>query len=325
MKRLSIVLVLLLLACSLVTAQAQQEAASYPTKPIDFVIASSAGSGGDVLTRLIAKYMSEELGVGINVLNQGGGNGIPAVQSVLNAKPDGYTFLADQALSSSYQMLLSDLPFVVEERNFIVRFAKGPQVLCINPNQGWKDLNDVAKFAKENPGELIWAGISSSSAADLVQLQFMRAAGINVKQTKKLAFTGGGEILSAIAGGHAMLGTSAASGVPSFAQSGKVLPIAVAGSSRIASLPDVKSAAEQGFPEVTIGFWIGLSGRPDLPQNVVDTILAAARKVKENENFLADLGKLGLVLDYAETTQMKNDILDESKSVKELQLFGQGM
>ena len=101
--------------------------------------------------------------------------------------------------------------------------------------------------------------------------------------------------------------------------------IAVAGSSRIASLPDVKSAAEQGFPEVTIGFWIGLSGRPDLPQNVVDTILAAARKVKENENFLADLGKLGLVLDYAETTQMKNDILDESKSVKELQLFGQGM
>ena len=67
MKRLSIVLVLLLLACSLVTAQAQQETASYPTKPIDFVIASSAGSGGDVLTRLIAKYMSEELGVGINV------------------------------------------------------------------------------------------------------------------------------------------------------------------------------------------------------------------------------------------------------------------
>jgi tripartite-type tricarboxylate transporter receptor subunit TctC len=325
MKRLSIVLVLLLLACSLVTAQAQQETASYPTKPIDFVIASSAGSGGDVLTRLIAKYMSEELGVGINVLNQGGGNGIPAVQSVLNAKPDGYTFLADQALSSSYQMLLSDLPFVVEERNFIVRFAKGPQVLCVNPNRGWKDLNDVVKFAKENPGELIWAGISASSAADLVQLQFMRAAGINVKQTKKLAFTGGGEILSAIAGGHAMLGTSAASGVPSFAQSGKVLPIAVAGSSRIASLPDVKSAAEQGFPEVTIGFWIGLSGRPDLPQNVVDTILAAARKVKENENFLADLGKLGLVLDYAETTQMKNDILDESKSVKELQLFGQGM
>ena len=325
MKRLSLVLVIFFIACSSIFAQAQQEAASYPSKPIDFVIASSAGSGGDVLTRLIAKYMSDELGVGVNVLNQGGGNGIPAVQAVLNAKPDGYTFLADQALSSSYQMLLSNLPFDVNDRAFIVRFGKGPQVLCVNPSRGWKDLNDVAKFAKENPGQLVWAGISASSAADLVQLQFLKAAGIDVKQTKKLSFTGGGEILSAIAGGHAMLGTSAASGVPSFAQSGKVLPVAVAGSSRIDALPDVKSAAEQGFPEVTIGFWIGLSGRSDLPDYVIDAITAAARRVKERKDFLTDLGRLGVVLYYAEGEDMRQDVHKESAEVKALQLFGRGI
>lgn len=325
MKKIIIMLFCLILVCSMAGAQPQKEAIEYPNKPIDFVIAASAGAGSDVLTRLVAKYMSEELGVGINVINQGGGNGIPAVQTVLSAKPDGYVLLSDQALSSSYQLLLDNLPYDVFERTFIVRIAKGPQVLCVNPNSGWKDLNDVAQFAKQNPGKLVWGGISASSAADLVQLQFFKAAGIDVKQTKKLSYTGGGEILSAIAGGHVMLGTSAASGVPSFAQSGKVLPIAVAGSSRISALPDVKCAAEQGFPEVTIGFWVGLSGPKDLPQEIVNVLDATVRKIVQREDFLNDLGRLGAVLDFADAQQMKIDVQQEAEEVKELQIFGKGI
>ncbi len=326
MKKMSAIMAgLLVVACMTLAAQGQMVTApAYPVKAIDLIVPASAGSGGDVLTRLIAKYMSEELGVGINVLNQGGGNGIPAVQAMLSAKPDGYTLLADQALSSSYQMLLKDLPYSVDDRTFVVRFAKGPQVLCVNPNSGWKDLNDVAKFAKENPGKLVWGGISSSSAADLVQLQFMKAAGIDVKQTKKLSYTGGGEILSAIAGGHVMLGTSAASGVPSFAQSGKVLPVAIAGSSRIGALPDTKSAAEQGFPQVTIGFWVGISGQKDLPQNIVDTLDAAARKVIVRKDFLQDLDRLGVVLDFADAAKMRSDVHEEAKDTEALQLYGKG-
>jgi len=88
MKRKMILGLCLALVCMVAFAQGQTQLTTpeYPTRSIDFIIASSAGSGGDVLTRLIAKYMSEELKVGINVLNQGGGNGIPAVQAVLSAK-----------------------------------------------------------------------------------------------------------------------------------------------------------------------------------------------------------------------------------------------
>ncbi len=326
MKR-SLAIVFVILAFGYIPISAQKQSSTtikYPTRAIDLIVPASAGSGGDVLTRVIAKYMSEELGVGINVLNQGGGNGIPAVQAMLSAKPDGYTLLADQALSSSYQMLLKNLPYSVDDRTFIVRFGKGPQVLCVNPKSGWKDLNDVAKFAKENPGKLIWGGISAMSAADLVQLQFMRAAGIDVKQTKKLSYTGGGEILSAIAGGHIMLGTSAASGVPPFAQSGKVLPIVVSGSKRIAMLPDTKSAAEQGFPEVTIGFWVGISGQKNLPQEIVDILDATARKIIVRQDFLQDLDKIGVVLDFADSAKMRADVHAEARETEALQLYGEG-
>ncbi len=320
MKRRLMLVSCLVLACLPVFSAGSGD---YPTKPIDLIVPGSAGSGGDVLTRVIAKYLSRELGVGVNVLNIAGGNGIPAVQAMLTAKPDGYTLLADQALSSSYQMLIKELPYKVDDRTFVVKFAKGPQVLCVNPNSGWKDLNDVAKFARENPGKLIWGGISASSAADLVQLQFFKAAGIDVKKTKKLSYTGGGEILAAIAGGHVMLGTSAASGVPSFAQSGKVLPVAIAGSNRIGALPDTKSAAEQGFPKVTIGFWVGISGQKDLPQKIIAAIDAAARKIIVRQDFLLDLDRLGTVLDFADSSKMRADVKEEAEETAGLQLYGQ--
>lgn len=317
MKRKLVVVTCFILVCMAVFAADPK----YPTKPIDLVIPGSAGAGSDVLTRVIAKYLSMELGVGVNVINMPGGNGIPAVQSVLSAKPDGYYLLSDQALSSSYQMMIKELPYKVTDRTFIVRFAKGPQVLCVNPASGFKTLSDVAAFAKANPDKFVWGGISASSAADLVQLQFFKAAGINVKSIKKLSYTGGGEILSAIAGGHIMLGTSAASGVPSYASAGKVLPMAIAGSKRIGALPDTKSAAEQGFPEVTIGFWVGISGQHDLPQYVIDTIDKAARKVMARQDFLQDLDRLGTVPDFADRTQMLADVLVEAEETADLQLY----
>jgi tripartite-type tricarboxylate transporter receptor subunit TctC len=303
---------------------AGQKDAAYPRKAIDLIVPASAGSGGDVLTRIFAKYLALELNVAVNVNNQGGGNGIPAVQAMLKANPDGHTLLADQALASAYQLLLPNLPYQVDDRSYIARIGKGPQVLCIGPNSPWQDLNDVAKFAKESPEKFIWGGISASSAADLVQLQFMKAAGVDVTKTKKLAYTGGGEILSAIAGGHILFGTSAASGVPPFSQSGKVKPLVISGSSRLGALPGVKSAAEQGFPAVDIGFWVGFSGQKDLPKEVVDTLNSAIQRFIKRADFLQDIDRVGVVLSYAGPEQMKKDVHEEAAAVKALQLYGAG-
>jgi len=322
-KALFMVVCALVLAAAFLPAEGQKEPA-YPTKAIDVIVPATAGSGGDVLTRIFAKYLSQELKVPVNVNNLGGGNGIPAVQTMLSAKADGYTLLADQALASAYQLLLPNLPYSVDDRTFICRIGKGPQVLCVGPDSPWKDLNDVAKFAKETPEKFIWGGISASSAADLVQLQFMKAAGVDVTKTKKLAYTGGGEILSAIAGGHVLFGTSAASGVPPFAQAGKVRPICVSGSSRLGALPGVKSAAEQGFPSVDIGFWVGFSGQKALPKEVVDTLLAAVERFIKRADFLQDIDRGGVVLSYAGPEQMKKDVHAEAEAVKALQIYGSG-
>jgi tripartite-type tricarboxylate transporter receptor subunit TctC len=152
----------------------------------------------------------------------------------------------------------------------------------------------------------------------------MSAAGIDVAKTKKLPYTGGGEILSAIAGGHVLFGTSAASGVPSFVQGGKVVPIAIAGSKRLSALPGVASAAEQGFPSVDIGFWIGLSGQKDLPTSIVDRLNSAIQAIVAKDDFLRDIDRIGVVLSYAGPEQMKQDVHAEAEVVKTLQIYGSG-
>lgn len=322
MKRLVSVILVMLIALASLMAQGATEA--YPSKPIDIVLGASAGSGGDVASRLIAKYLGQELGVTVNVINTPGGSGIPAVQSVLSSVSDGYTLMSDQGLSSSYQEALDELPYdLYADRKYICKIVSGPQVICGDPKMGWEDITDVGEYILANPGkEFTWAGIGKSSAANFAVLQFMNSYDIDVASTKEIRYGGGGEILAAIAGGHVQIGSCAASGVPSFAQDGSVKPLVVCGSSRLASLPDVPCAAELGLDELVADFWIGLSGSKDLSDEVVNTIVAAVEKVIVNPDFLADIGRVGLVVNYVGPEDMVETLKTEGENVKKLVALG---
>lgn len=328
MKRTVICVVLILATVSLLFARGASESAeTYPKRAIDLVCAGSAGSGGDTLARVIAIYLGEELGVTVNVINTAGGSGIPAVQSVLDAAPDGYTLMADQGYSSSFQYALNpgSIPYdIVKDRRYIAKISSGPQVLCGSANMGWTDIRDVARYLKEgNYKELTGGGISPSSAANFAFLQFCLAYGIDFSNFKEIRYTGGGDILAAIAGGHISIGSCAASGVFSYVQDNLVLPLVVCGPARLASLPNVPSAAELGLDTLTADFWIGISGRADLPEYVVTTIDNAAQRVIKNDRFLADIAKIGAVVNYVGPHDMQKAIVDEGAMVIELVKLGQ--
>lgn len=315
-KVITCIIAIMLLISVVSGCGAKQE--QYPNKPIDLLTASSTGSGGDTLLRVIAQHLSKELGVNVNVLNESGGNGIPAVTTLRSRKPDGYTLFGDAGLSSSYQLLRNDVPYDVMDRTFICRVASGPQVLITSPQTGWKNLNDVAEAMKKDPQNFLWGGIGGMSAADFAQIEFMQAIGVDPAKTKKVIQQGGGAILTAVAGNHVLFGSAAASAVPSYTQSGKVIAIAVAGDKRLAILPDTMSAAEQGFPEITAGFWSGISAPVGLSADMIKTIDEAVQKIIKNEGFKADIEKLGVVVDYANAEQMRKDVLAEADITKTL-------
>ena len=324
MKHTKIALVLLFLLVFAGSLFANATAEEYPSKPIDIVLGASAGSGGDISSRIIAKYLGQELGVTINVINTPGGSGVPAVQSVLSAPANGYTLMSDQGFSSTNQTVLEQLPYdVFEDRTYICKIISGPQVLCGNPKMGWSDIRDVATYLKENPGkEFFWAGIGKNSAANFAYIQFIQQFDLDISKTTEIRYGGGGEILAAIAGGHVMIGSCAASGVPSFSQDGSVKPLVVCGSKRLDSLPDVPCAAELGLDNITSDFWIGLSGSKDLPQEVIDTLAEAAANLGNNQEFLDSLAKVGIVYNYLGPDKMVDALKADAVKVKEMIMLG---
>jgi tripartite-type tricarboxylate transporter receptor subunit TctC len=296
----------------------------YPTRAIDVVVPASPGSGSDVLTRVFAKYLSKELDQPVNVVNRAGGNGVPCVLSVMTAAPDGYSLIGDQGFSSSYQLLSKDLPYKVEDRIFICKFGRGPMALVCDPKLPWKSLDDVAKAAKAAPDKFIWGGLGGQSVGDYVQLQFFSAAGLDIPKLKKVVYQGGGQILAAVAGGHVQFGVTAASGAPSFTQSGKVRALVVSGDKRVAALSDVLSAKEAGYPNVNAAFWCGLSGPPKLPQYIVDKINAAVKKLVDSKDFIADLEKIAVVPYYVGPEEMKKEVLAEGADTGRLEMLSSG-
>jgi tripartite-type tricarboxylate transporter receptor subunit TctC len=99
------------LGAILLTAAEADAQRAYPRKPIALVVTFAAGGGTDVLARIAAKYLSEELGQPVNVVNKPGGNSIPGAMSVMSAAPDGYTLLFDSPATSSLHALVDDLPY----------------------------------------------------------------------------------------------------------------------------------------------------------------------------------------------------------------------
>lgn len=315
------ILFLILFIFSLASTEASAQ--KYPQKPIEVILGYEAGGGGDVLLRIITKHLSKEMGQPFIVINKSGGAGIPATLDVMKAKPDGYTILSDATSQSSYQIGRKDVPFDPLERSYICKVATVPYALFCDPKLPWKSLKDAADFIKEQPEKFVWGGIGGPGGVTYSQLKFFTGIGADINKLKRAWYKGSGPILIAVAGGHIMFGSSAASGVPTFQQGGLVRTLVVTGDKPLKSLPGVPSAKESGYPFVNTSMWSGFSGPPNLPKEVVDTINKAVKKIMQAPEFIADLEKVSSVPDYAGPEELKNFIIEEGKeAIKWREMMG---
>jgi len=322
MKKVLILVLTLFIALGSVSAAGSQESASKavsldwkPTKPITLLTASSAGSGNDTLFRLFAQYLGRYFGgVQVNVANQGGGNGIPAVMTLMGSPSDGYTIFGDAALSSSYQLLRDDVPYdVMEDRTYIAQIAAQPQVLVTPKQTGWKSLDDVVAGMQKNPSNFVWGAIGGNSAATFAVAALIEAAGVDSSKTKKVVQSGGAAILTAVAGNNCVLGSGAAASVSTYVQSDSLVAVAILGKSNLNILPGVKTSFEQGYT-IDVGAWIALSAPKGLDTSFVAAYDAAVLAICEDPQFIADLAAIGAAPSYRNAEDLKAFILDEAAS-----------
>lgn len=291
----------------------------FPSRAIEIIVPFAAGGSTDLGMRVIAPALEEKWGVPVRVINKPGGNTLPAVTEVMNAAPNGYTVLADgPPPSSMLETVVPNLPFKVEDRTFIAITAYTPMKFVVPANSPFKSLKDAAEAAKKDPANFTWTSLGGAGAQDMVNRQFFKAIGVDVTKTRPLQLKGGAEAITMTAGGHVMLGVGSYSSIAAPMQAGRLRVLAVASPERWPSLPDVPTAKEEGFETVETLYWIGFSGPPGLPQEIVDAYNKALKEITADPKVVEGLARVGLLPLYADPKGMVERVQRERKETQEL-------
>jgi len=256
------------------TAQAQ---ASYPNKPINFIVPYGAGGGADSRSRQIAQKMSVILKQPIIVDNKPGAGGNIGTEYIARATPDGYTIgMGNFAPMAVNKTLFGNLRYDPETDLVpIVLIEKGPLVLVVNPNSPYKTVKDIVDAAKAKPGVLTFSSGGIGGSHQLSAEIFEQNAGIEMIHVPYKSGSAG--LTDLMAGNVTMMFDQMYSAMPSI-KADKLRPIAITSKKRSPLLPNVPSFAEVGYPKVEVLNWQGLIAPKGTPKAIIDKLNAAANE-----------------------------------------------
>jgi len=266
------------------------EAQGWPSRPLQLVVPFPAGGPPDILARTLAEFLTRELGQPVVVNNRAGADTIIGTDAVAKAPRDGYTMvvLGDSGIinSASGRKLPYDLKADLIPVSMIL---SGPQVVLVAQNSRFKTLGDLVSYAKANPGKVSFGSSGSATAIRISTEIFNAAAGID---TLHVPYKGVTPALNDMIGGQVDYVITGMSVAVRSIQGGKVRGLAVNARGRVAQLPDVPTALEQGVDVDTQG-WYGLFMTAGSPVQAVDRMHAALTRAAQDATVLATMNKLG--------------------------------
>jgi tripartite-type tricarboxylate transporter receptor subunit TctC len=293
--------------------------AQWPSKPIRMIVTYAPGGGADLMARLLAPKMQEALGQPVIVENRAGGGGTIGADLVAKSAPDGYTLMLD---ASSWAVNPSLYPKLSYEpvKGFapVSLLVVFPNVLVVNPAFEAKSVQELIALAKKQPGRIAYASSGNGSAQHLAAELFCQRAGIDMVH---VPYKGGGPALQDVMGGQVpVFFANMASGLP-HVKTGKVRALAVTGSKRSASAPDLPTIAEAGVPGYEVYEWNSVFAPAGTPADVVartQAALARALAVPDVKERIAALGGEISGLPPAETAKWLHAQVDKwARVVKE--------
>ena len=251
-------------------ALAQDHPVNYPVRPIRLVVTVAPGAGADTMARAAGQMLTDRLGQSVVVDNRAGGSGVIGTELVARAAPDGYTILsyADAILLLG---ITHRVPFdVLKTFDPIVTMTSQPYILVIQPNLPIKDLKEFVAYS-----QTVTLTYGSSGIAGTVHLGMERLAQMSGAKLMHVPFKGTAPSLVAVMGGeiHMVAGSSIAA--IAAVKTGKVRALAALGLTRIPSMPDLPTFAEQGLP----GYKLTNNYRLFAPAGTPRPIIAAINRV----------------------------------------------
>jgi len=268
---------LVLAAAAACCALAPAHGADRP--PLRAILPVSAGSGVDTIVRAVAPALTRELGgQTVVVENMPGAGGITGTAALVKAAPDGNTIAFISNNHAVNPSVYKKLPYdSLNDITPISVIGATPFVLVVNAGRlPAKNAKELAALLKAKPGTYNMASSGNGTIIHLAGEMFVEAADADVKH---IPYKGVGPMLTDLIGGQVDFGVVAVPAVQGYLKNGALRAIGVMGKSRVASLPDVPTIAEQGYPDVDVAGWFAVIGPPKLPAAEVkrlhDAVVAA--------------------------------------------------
>jgi tripartite-type tricarboxylate transporter receptor subunit TctC len=267
-------------------------AQNYPDRVVRIVNPYPPGGSVDVMARLLAQKLGENLGQQFIVENRSGGGGNTGSDSVAKAEPDGYTllFTAPGPLTVN-QTLYSKLTFdPATDFAPIALFATAPIVLIVNPDVPAKNVQELIALARKEPGKINFASAGNGTTNHLSGELFKSMAKVDIVH---VPYRGAGPAMNDLIGGHVQMFFDLMPVVLPQVTTGKVRALGAAGAARAPALPDVPTIAEQGVPGFDASSWYGLVAPAKTPEPVLAKLREEVAKALKTPDMVARIRELG--------------------------------
>lgn len=280
-----------LAASTLVLAGRSAAQPGWPRQTIRFVVPFAPGGTSEIVARSVAAELGKQLGQTVYVENKGGGGGIPAMQDVAKAAPDGYTIILGHVGSLAVNpVIFPNEPYDVN-RDFVpvTLLAKVPSLYAIHPDVPARDLREFVAYVKKNPGRLNYGSAGNASAGHLSMEYLKLVTGMFITH---IPYRGTGPMLSDLLAGRTQATSAGLPALISHIKAGKLRPLAVGTAQRLAAMPDLPTVAEMGHKDFETSQWYGILAPAGTPADIVSRLQQEAHKALKSpsvtERFAAD-------------------------------------
>jgi tripartite-type tricarboxylate transporter receptor subunit TctC len=269
--------------------------AAYPNKPIMLVVPFPPGGPTDLVARVLAQKMSEQMGQPIVVENRGGANGNIGSGSVARAPADGYTVLYNTSSIVLSPALYKNLAYNVQRDLAPVALtATVPLGVVVGPSVPVNDVKGLIAYLKANPGKLTYGSAGNGNVTHLGAFQFLQASGATAVH---VPYKGSAPADADLVGGQIHFMTDTINSIASFVREKRLRLLAVTTSKRSNLFPEVPTLAESGMPGFDVSAWQGMMVPAKTPEPIVHRLnseLMKALHTPEVQKKLAAQGALPL-------------------------------
>ena len=280
--------------CSWAHASAGQALGqAYPAKPVRVLAPFPAGSGVDIVARMIGTPLAQAWGQAVVVDNRPGANGMIACELVARAAPDGYTLLLGN--SSTLAMapgLYKQAPYD-PVRSFapITLIAHSANVLVVHPSVPATSIPALIALARAKPGQLNYGSAGSGNSMHLAAELFKMMAGVNLVH---VPYKGSPQMLTDLLGGQIQLSFASLISTLPYIKQGRLRPLGVTSLQRAASLPDLPTISESGLKGYELSVWQGIVAPAGTPPPIIALLNGHIAKILQAPDTRERLATQGL-------------------------------